>query len=49
MRQDKKNDDERINFTLLSAIGQAVVNATAEVAVIEEAMRYYNGLVVTKL
>lgn len=48
MRQDKKNDDERINFTLLAAIGQATVNATAEVDVIKEALRFYNGLVVGK-
>lgn len=44
MRQDKKNEDERINFTLLSAPGVARINATAEVEMIEEAMRWYNGL-----
>lgn len=46
MRQDKKNDDERINFTLLASIGQATVNATAAPSVIERALDYYNGLVV---
>ncbi|MEM6771030.1 MAG: 3-dehydroquinate synthase family protein, partial [Bacteroidota bacterium] len=46
MRQDKKNEDERINFTLLEAPGKAVVNATAEGALIEEAMRWYNSQVV---
>lgn len=45
MRQDKKNDDERINFTLLTSIGQAKVNATVEVDLIEGAMRYYNQIV----
>ncbi len=44
MRQDKKNEDERINFTLLAAPGAAQINATATAAVIEEAMRWYNTL-----
>lgn len=43
MRQDKKNEDERINFTLLSAPGAARINATAPEAVIEGAMQWYNG------
>lgn len=44
MRQDKKNEDSRINFTLLSAPGSARVNATAEPEMIVEALRWYNGL-----
>lgn len=44
MRQDKKNDDHRINFTLLSAPGHARINATAEADLIREAIGYYNGL-----
>jgi 3-dehydroquinate synthase len=44
MRQDKKNEDHRINFTLLSAPGQARINATAEEDLILAAVRYYNGL-----
>jgi 3-dehydroquinate synthase len=44
MQQDKKNDDHRINFTLLDAIGQARVNATAPKALIIEAMEGYNQL-----
>lgn len=46
MRQDKKNDDERINFTLLAAPGSARINATAEAGLIEEALRWYNTQVV---
>ncbi len=44
MQQDKKNDDSRINFTLLERCGKARVNATASEELIREAMRYYNGL-----
>lgn len=44
MRQDKKNEDERINFTLLAAPGAARINATAEAELIEKAMRWYNDL-----
>lgn len=44
MQQDKKNDDHRINFTLINAPGEAVVNATAEVELILAALRYYNSL-----
>lgn len=44
MQQDKKNEDHRINFTLLSAPGKARINATAEGELILEAVRYYNGL-----
>lgn len=44
MRQDKKNEDERINFTLLDAPGKAIVNATATPELIVRAMGYYNGM-----
>lgn len=44
MRQDKKNEDERINFTLLKSPGEARVNATAEAGIIVEAMKWYNKL-----
>jgi 3-dehydroquinate synthase len=47
MRQDKKNEDDRINFTLLSAPGAARINRTAEVEMIERAMRWYNALAVS--
>jgi 3-dehydroquinate synthase len=44
MQQDKKNEDHRINFTLLQAPGRARVNETAGVELIWEAINYYNGL-----
>lgn len=44
MQQDKKNEDHRINFTLLEAAGSARVNATVEVPQILAALAYYNGL-----
>ena len=43
MRQDKKNEGEEINFTLLEAAGRAVVNKTATVGVIERSLVYYNS------
>lgn len=44
MRQDKKNEDSRINFTLIEAPGKALINQTATVETITRALRYYNGL-----
>lgn len=45
MRQDKKNEDERMNFTLLRSPGEVRINATAEADTIIAAMRWYNDLV----
>ena len=44
MRQDKKNDDARINFTLLEEIGKAAINQTLPEAAIIEAIEHYNGV-----
>ncbi|OAV45875.1 3-dehydroquinate synthase [Lewinella sp. 4G2] len=44
MRQDKKNEDARINFTLLEAPGKAVINKTVPEADILAVLRYYNSL-----
>ena len=44
MQQDKKNEDHRINFTLLRSIGEAQINTTATEEKIIAAMEYYNGL-----
>ena len=44
MRQDKKNEDHRINFSLLTAVGQAKINQTATAALIVDSLQYYNGL-----
>ena len=44
MRQDKKNEGDEINFTLLDAPGRAVVNEAATPEVILESLRFYNSL-----
>ncbi|MEM1214517.1 MAG: 3-dehydroquinate synthase [Bacteroidota bacterium] len=44
MRQDKKNEDHRINVSLLPRAGQVQVNQIASVAAIEESLLYYNQL-----
>lgn len=44
MQQDKKNEDHRINFTLLDQIGKARVNATANTDLIIRALAFYNEL-----
>ncbi|MEL6639595.1 MAG: 3-dehydroquinate synthase, partial [Bacteroidota bacterium] len=43
MRKDKKNEGGSINFTLLSSPGTACINQVAEVGLIVESLRYYNG------
>jgi len=42
MRNDKKNDNSQINFTLLKKIGEAEFNKICSVEQIEEAIRTYN-------
>lgn len=44
MQQDKKNTDERINFTLLKAAGEGIVNETATMEQIVESLQHYNAL-----
>lgn len=44
MRQDKKNEDARINFSLLPALGQVTVNQTATEDEIMAALAYYREL-----
>lgn len=41
MRQDKKNENDAINFTLLRAIGEASINHTASSALIRESLVFY--------
>jgi len=43
MRNDKKNDDSEINFTLLKDIGQAEFNKTCSLDQIEQAIKMYNS------
>ena len=45
MRQDKKNDGDQINFTLLAAPGEAVVNCFGTEEIIIAALNNYNSLV----
>lgn len=42
MRQDKKNKDDRINFSLLAAIGEAVVDQSVAASRILESIHFYN-------
>ncbi|MBN2742856.1 MAG: 3-dehydroquinate synthase [Marinilabiliaceae bacterium] len=42
-RHDKKNEDDRINFSLLKAIGQVEVNVNCSKADILDAMDYYRS------
>ena len=44
MRNDKKNDDSEINFTLLKDIGQAEYNKVCSIDQIEQAIKMYNSL-----
>lgn len=44
MRQDKKNEDDRINFSLLPAAGQVAVNQTATAERIVASLAYYRAL-----
>ncbi|MFT5834435.1 MAG: 3-dehydroquinate synthase [Cognaticolwellia sp.] len=46
MRQDKKNDANMINFTLLNQIGDANVNQTTNEQRITESINFYNNLCV---
>lgn len=41
MQQDKKNESDAINFTLLKAIGEASINHTASPALIQESLVFY--------
>ena len=44
MKQDKKNEDDAINFSLLNKAGDVAVNCTASVDLILESLQYYRGL-----
>ena len=43
MRNDKKNDDSKINFTLLKDIGQAEFNKVCSIDQIKQAIKTYNS------
>lgn len=44
MKNDKKNDSNEINFTLLSKIGEADFNMDVDVELILESLNYYKSL-----
>ena len=44
MRQDKKNEDSRINFSLVPTIGKVEVNQTATIDLIQRSLAFYNTL-----
>ena len=43
MRNDKKNDNSEINFTLLKDIGEAEFNKVCSLNQIEQAIKMYNS------
>jgi 3-dehydroquinate synthase len=44
MLHDKKNISTNINFTLLSAIGNSIINEVVDVALVKESLLYYQNL-----
>ncbi len=44
MRQDKKNENQQINFTLLRSPGHAVINQTCDSELIRDSLQFYNNL-----
>ncbi len=44
MKNDKKNENDAINFTLLSSIGSGVINQNVEVDLIIDSLNYYQSL-----
>lgn len=44
MKNDKKNDNDTINFTLLSKIGEGVINQNVEMDLIIDALNFYKSL-----
>ena len=49
MKNDKKNENNELIFTLLSEIGVANINQEVEVEIILDALNYYNSLVNDKV
>jgi 3-dehydroquinate synthetase len=49
MKNDKKNKNNGIIFTLLSKIGKAHFNQEVDVETILEAMNYYNSIIREKV
>lgn len=45
MKQDKKNEKEGLNFTLLDCVGGAIINQRLDKALVGEGLQYYASLV----
>ncbi len=45
MENDKKNENEDINFSLLSNVGEGIINQTVDKKIIEASLDYYNSLI----
>ncbi|SMO79951.1 3-dehydroquinate synthase [Solitalea koreensis] len=45
MKNDKKNESDKINFTLLNSIGTSSINFYCEEDEIVESIKFYNGLI----
>lgn len=44
MRHDKKNTGENFNFTLLTSIGNSLINQEVDIKLIRESLRFYQSL-----
>ncbi len=44
MQQDKKNEKQKINFSLIPSVGNVTVNVTTTDALIKESLKFYMGL-----
>ena len=45
MTHDKKNEGQRINFTLIPAIGEVLINQDCSKGMVFEALKYYQNLI----
>ena len=44
MKQDKKNEMEGLNFTLLDCLGGAIINQRLDKSMVQEGLQYYASL-----
>lgn len=44
IQHDKKNDSYNINFTLITAIGNSLINEVVDLALVKESLMYYQNL-----
>jgi len=44
MKQDKKNTKQQINFTLLTSIGNSMINQQVDMGLIIESLNFYRRL-----